>query len=58
MNPTMKKVVRVEMIKLLKAEIIDAILISPWLSPIQVVLKKGGMTVSEYEKNEHILIRT
>ena len=58
LNPTMKKVVRAEMMKLLKAEIIYAILNSPWVSPIQVVPKKGGMTVSGDEKNERIPIRT
>jgi len=30
----------------------------PWVSPVQVVPKKGGMTVVTNEKNELILQRT
>ena len=52
----MKKVVKSEVIKLLDAEIIYPISDSPWVSPVQVVPKKGGMIVVTNEKNE--LIRT
>jgi hypothetical protein len=45
-------------LKLLKAGVIYPISDSEWVSPIQVVLKKGGMTVIHNEKNEHIPQRT
>ena len=45
LNPNMKEVVKAEVIKLLDAGIIYAISDSTWVSPIQVVPKKGGMTV-------------
>ncbi|GKB49977.1 reverse transcriptase domain-containing protein, partial [Tanacetum coccineum] len=41
-------------IKLLDAGIIYPIFDSPWVSPVQVVPKKGGMTVVRNEKNELI----
>ena len=52
LNPTMKEVVRAEVLKLLNAYIIYAISDSSWVSPVQVVPKKGGMTVTRNEKNE------
>ena len=52
LNPTIKEVVRAEVLKLLNARIIYAISDSSWVSPVQVVLKKGGMTVVKIEKNE------
>ena len=58
LNPAMKEVVRAEVMKLLKAGIIYAISDSPWVSPVQVVPKKGGMTVVKDEKNELIPMRT
>ncbi|GJV84139.1 reverse transcriptase domain-containing protein [Tanacetum coccineum] len=54
----MKEVVKKEVIKLLDAGIIYPIYDSPWVSPIQVVPKKGGMTVVRNEKNELIPQRT
>ena len=45
LNPAMKEVVRAEILKLLNAGIIYAISDSSWVSPMQVVPKKGGMTV-------------
>lgn len=54
----MKEVVKAEIIKLLKAGIIYAISDSPWVSPVQVVPKKGGMTVVKNDKNELIPQRT
>ena len=52
LNPTMKEVVRAEVLKLLNAGIIYAVLDSSWVSPVQVVPKKGGMIVVKNEKNK------
>jgi len=54
LNPTMKEVVRKEVVKLLEVGIIYPILDSAWLSPVQVFPKKGGMTVIRNDKNELI----
>ena len=45
LNPTLKEVVRKEVIKLLDNGIIYSISDSKWVSPVQVILKKGGLTV-------------
>lgn len=45
------------MLKLLDAEMILTILDSAWVSPTQVVSKKGGMTVVKDERNELIATR-
>ncbi|XP_016192322.1 uncharacterized protein LOC107633197 [Arachis ipaensis] len=58
LNPTMEEVVQKEVLKLCKAGIIYPISDSPWVSPVQVVPKKGGMTVIVNEKNELIPTRT
>ncbi|KAK8954477.1 hypothetical protein KSP39_PZI002182 [Platanthera zijinensis] len=58
LNPNMKDVVKAEVIKLLDAGIIYPISDSPWVSPVQVVPKKGGMTVVVNENNELIPTRT
>ena len=58
LNPAMKKVVRAEILKLLNAGIIYAISDSSWVSPVQVVPKKGGMTVVKNDNNEFIPTRT
>lgn len=58
LNPTMKEVVRKEVVKLLEAGMIYPISDSAWVSPVQVVPKKGGMTVVRNEKNELIPTRT
>ena len=58
LNPNMKEVVKAEVIKLLDAGIIYPIFDSSWVSPVQVVPKKGGMTVVTNEKNELIPTRT
>ncbi|GJS87521.1 hypothetical protein Tco_0770157 [Tanacetum coccineum] len=55
LNPNIQEVVKKEVIKLLDAELIYPISDSPWVSPVQVVPKKGGMTVVKNEKNELIL---
>ena len=57
LNPTMKDVVKNEVIKLLDASIIYPISDSKWVSPTQVVLKKSGMTVVKNENNEMIPTR-
>ena len=45
LNPVMKEVVRKKVLKWLNAGFIYAISDSPWVSPVHVVLKKGGFTV-------------
>jgi hypothetical protein len=58
LNPSIKEVVQKEVMKLLDAGIIYPISDSAWVSPVQVVPKKGGMTVVLNEKNELIPSRT
>ncbi|KAH9800697.1 hypothetical protein KPL71_000768 [Citrus sinensis] len=58
LNPIMKEVVKKEIIKWLDAGIIYPISDSSWVSPVQCVPKKGGITVIANEKNELIPIRT
>jgi hypothetical protein len=50
----MREVVKKEVLKLLKARVIYPISDSEWVSPVQVVLKKGRMIVICNEKNELI----
>ncbi|XP_075077381.1 uncharacterized protein LOC142164104 [Nicotiana tabacum] len=57
LNPNMKEVVKKEMIKWLDAGIIFPISYSNWVSPVQCVPKKGGMTVVQNENNELISTR-
>ena len=45
LNPTLKEVVRKEMIKLLDNGIIYSISDSKWISPVQIIPKKGGLIV-------------
>jgi len=54
----MKEVVKKEVLKLLHVGIIYPVLHSEWVSPVQVVPKKGDMTVVKNEKNELIPQRT
>ena len=58
LNLNMKEVVKVEVIKLLDVRVIYPISDSSWVSPVQVVPKKGGMMVVPNEKNELIPLRT
>ena len=58
LNPTMKEEVRKEVLKLLEAGLIYPIFDSAWVSPVQVVPKKGEMTVVRNEKNDLIPTRT
>ncbi|GJT49297.1 reverse transcriptase domain-containing protein [Tanacetum coccineum] len=57
-NRNIKEVVKKEVIKLLDARLIYPISDSPWVSPVQVVPKKGGMTIVKNEKDELIPQRT
>ena len=54
----MKEVVKKEVIKWLDAGIIYQISDSSWVSPVQCVPKKGGMTVITNEQDELIPTRT
>ncbi|KAL4360491.1 hypothetical protein GQ457_04G019920 [Hibiscus cannabinus] len=58
LNQSMKDVVRKEILKWLDAGIIYPISDSEWVSPVQCVPKKGGMSVISNEKNELIPTRT
>ncbi|XP_027342255.1 uncharacterized protein LOC113855024 [Abrus precatorius] len=58
LNSNMKEVVKAEVLMLLDVRMIYPILDSPWVSPVQVVPKKGGMTVVPNEKNELVPTRT
>jgi hypothetical protein len=50
----MREVVKKEVLKLLKARVIYPVSDSEWINPVQVVPKKGGITVIHNEKNELI----
>lgn len=54
----MKEVVRAKVLKWLDARIIYHISDSSWISPMQVVSKKGGMTMVHNKNNELIPTRT
>jgi hypothetical protein len=54
----MRGVVKKEVLKLIKAGVIYPISDSEWVSPVQVVPKKGGITVIHNEKIELIPQRT
>jgi len=54
----MREVVKKEVLIVLHADIIYDVPHSEWVSPVQVVPKKGGMTVVQNEKNELIPQRT
>jgi hypothetical protein len=54
----MREVVKKEVLKLLHARIIYHVPHSEWVSPVQVVPKKGGMTIVKNKKNELIPQRT
>jgi hypothetical protein len=54
LNDAMREVVKKEVLKLLHTGIIYPVQDSEWVSPVQVVPKKGGMTVVRNERNELI----
>ena len=58
LNPTMKEVVRKEVLKWLDAGVIYPISNSAWVSPVQVVPKKGGTTFIRTENNTLLPSRT
>ncbi|GJZ15713.1 reverse transcriptase domain-containing protein [Tanacetum coccineum] len=58
LNPNMQEVVKKEIMKLLDTNIIYPNADSPWVSFIQYVLKKGGITVVTNENNELVPTRT
>ncbi|PIN26423.1 DNA-directed DNA polymerase [Handroanthus impetiginosus] len=58
LNPIMKEVVKKEIIKWLDAGIIYPISDSSWVSPVQCIPKKGGITVVPNMHNELIPTRT
>ena len=58
LNPTKKEVVRKEVLKWLDAGVIFPIFYSSWVSPLQVVTKKGGTTMIRNESNVLLPSRT
>jgi len=54
LNNAMIEVVKKKVLKLFHADIIYAMTHSEWVSPVQAVTKKGGMTVVQNERNELI----
>jgi hypothetical protein len=48
----MREVIKKKVLKLLKTGVIYPVFDSEWVSPVQVVAKKGGMIVIRNEKNE------
>ncbi|KAK8713476.1 hypothetical protein V6N13_148692 [Hibiscus sabdariffa] len=58
LNPAMKKVVMKEIIKWLDTGVIYPISDSSWVSPVQCVPKKGGITVVNNDENELLPTRT
>jgi len=57
-NNAMREVVKKEVLKLLHVGIIYPVPNSEWVSPVQVVPKKGGMTVVRNDNNKLIPQRT
>ncbi|GJS63659.1 reverse transcriptase domain-containing protein [Tanacetum coccineum] len=56
-NPKIQEVIKKEVIKLLDARLIYLMSDSPWVSPVDCVPKKGGMTVVTNDDNELIPTR-
>jgi hypothetical protein len=57
-NNAMREIVKKEVLKLLHVGIIYPVPHSEWVSPVQLLPKKGGMTIVKNEKNELIPQRT
>lgn len=57
LNPPMMEVVKKEILKLLNVGVIYPISNSKWVSPIQVVPEKSGITVVKNEENELVPTR-
>jgi len=58
LNPNMQEVVKKKVVKLLDARIIYPILDNAYVSLVQVVPKKVGMTIVKNERDELISTRT
>ena len=58
LNPTMKEVVRKEVLKWLDTGVIYPIFYSAWVCSVQVVPKKGGTTIIRTENNTLLPSRT
>ncbi|GJZ21072.1 reverse transcriptase domain-containing protein [Tanacetum coccineum] len=58
LNPKVQDVVKDEIVRLLDSGLIYPISDSPWVSPIHVVPKKGGITIVLNNNNELISSRT
>ena len=58
LNPSMKEVVRKEVLEWLYEGVIYPISDNSWVSPVQVVPKKGGTTIAINEKNELLSTKT
>ncbi|GJU23877.1 reverse transcriptase domain-containing protein [Tanacetum coccineum] len=56
-NPKIHEVIKKEVLKLLDARMIYPISVSPWVSPMHCVPKKGGITIVANEENELIPTR-
>lgn len=54
LDPNLREVVKKKILKLLSTGVIYTISDSPWVSPVHVVSKKGGVTVVTNERNELI----
>ena len=57
LNNAMREVIKKDVLKLLHVGVIYPVPYSEWVSPIQVVPKKGGLTVVPNDKNELIAQR-
>ena len=57
LNPPMMEVVKKEILKLLDVGVIYHISDSKWVSPVQVVPKKSGVTVVKNNENELVPTR-
>ena len=57
LNPIMMDVVKNEILKLLSVGVIYPISDSEWVSPVQVVPKKSGITVIKNQNNELVPTR-
>ncbi|XP_060181201.1 uncharacterized protein LOC132610807 [Lycium barbarum] len=58
LNPPMQEAVKKEIIKWLDVGVVYPVADCKWVSPVQCVPKKGGITVVPNAKNELILTRT
>ena len=56
LNPAMKEVVKKEVLKWIQARFIYVISDSPWVSPVQCVMKNGGIIVVRNEKTSFFLL--